>query len=169
MCLAILFTFVHFFLKGVNLHHFCLNRIMDPIIERVMCFLCQKENIKIRDQATKLDSLGNFVPLYFSLTWTFLLSLLSGAVVVPENYVFQYFLKYGIGYWICLFSGYNSRRIYKIIHVHMLSHEKDYIQSYSAQIAVNVKNLCFFSLIQITIQNCNLYSNFLKLLKNRVF
>ena len=133
-----------------------------------MCFLCQKGNIKICDRATKLDSLGNFVPLYFSLTWTFLLPLLSRAVVVPENYLFQYFLKYGIGYWNCLFSGYNSRRIYKITHVHMLSHEKDYIQSYSVQIAVNVKNLCFFSLIQITTQNCNLYSNFLKLLKNRV-
>ena len=51
----------------------------------------------------------------------------------------------------------------------MLRHEKDYIQLYSVQIAVNVKNLCFFSLIQITAQNCNLYSNFLKLLKNRVF
>ena len=134
-----------------------------------MCFLCQKENIKICDRATKLDSLGNFVPLYFFLTWTFLLPLLSGAVVVPENYIFQSFFKYGIGYWNCLFSGYNSRRIYKIIHVHMLSHKKDYIQSYSAQIAVNVKNLCFFSLIQITTQNCNLYSYFLKLLKNRVF
>ena len=33
--------------------------------------------------------------------------------------------------------------------VHMLSHKKDYRQSYSAQIAVNVKNLCIFSLIQI--------------------
>ena len=40
---------------------------------------------------------------------------------MPENYVFQYVLKYGIGYWNCLFSEYNSRRIYKIIHVHMLS------------------------------------------------
>ena len=135
-----------------------------------MCFLCQKGNIKICDRATKLDSLGNFVPLYFSLTWTFLLPLLSGAVVVRENYVFQYFLKYGIGYWNCLFSGYNSRRIYKIIHVHMLiSHEQDYIQSYSAQIAVSLISSNFFSLIQITTQNCNLYSNFLKLLKNRVF
>ena len=95
-----------------------------------MCFLCQKGNIKIRDRSTKLDSLRYFVPLYFSLTWTFLLPLLSGAVVVPENYVFQYFLKYGIGYWNCLFSGYNSRRIYKIMHVHMLSHKKDYIQAY---------------------------------------
>ena len=95
-----------------------------------MCFLCQKGNIKICDRTTKLDSLRNFVPLYFSLTWTFLLPLLSGAVVVPENYVFQYFLKYGTGYWNCLFSGYNSRRIYKIMHVHMLNHRKDYIQAY---------------------------------------
>ena len=94
------------------------------------CFLCQKGNIKICNRATKLDSLGNFVPLYFSLTWTILLPLLSGAVVVPENYVFQCVLKYGIGYWNCLFSGYNSRRIYKIINVHMLSHKKDYIQAY---------------------------------------
>ena len=95
-----------------------------------MCFRCQKGNITICDRVTKLDSLGHFLPLYFSLTWTFLLPLLSGAVVVPENYVFQYFLKYGIGYWNCLFSGYNSRRIYKIINVRMLSHKKDYIQAY---------------------------------------
>ena len=95
-----------------------------------MCFLCQKGNIKICDRATKLDSLGNFVLSYFSLTYTFLLPLLSGAVVVPENYVFQYFLKYGIGYWNCLFCGFNPRRIYKIINVHMLSHKKDYIQAY---------------------------------------
>ena len=54
-----------------------------------MCFLCQKENIKICDRATKLDALGNFVPLYFSLTWTFLLPLFAGAVVVLENPVFQ--------------------------------------------------------------------------------
>ena len=40
-----------------------------------------------------------------------------------ENYVFQQFLTYGIGYWNCLFSGYISRRIYKIINVHMLSHK----------------------------------------------
>ena len=33
-------------------------------------------------------------------------------------------------YWNCLFSGYISRRIYKIINVHMLSHKKDYIQAY---------------------------------------
>ena len=90
-------------------------------------FLCQKGNIKICDRATKLDSLGNFVPLYFSPTWTFLLPLLSGAVVVPENFLFQYFLKYSIGHWNCLFSGYNSRRIYKIIHVHMLSHKLEII------------------------------------------
>ena len=32
-----------------------------------------------------------------------------------------------IGYWNCLFSGYISRRIYKII---MLSHKKNYIQPY---------------------------------------
>ena len=54
-----------------------------------MCFLCQKGNIKICDRATKLDALGNFVPLYFSLTWTFLLPLSPGAVVVLENTVFQ--------------------------------------------------------------------------------
>ena len=47
-----------------------------------------------------------------------------------ENSVFQKILKYGIGYWNCLFSGYISRRIYKIINVLMQSHKKDYIQAY---------------------------------------
>ena len=130
-----------------------------------MCFLCQKGNIKICDRATKLDS---FTLIFLPNVDIFTAASLR-AVVVPENYVFRYFLKYGIGYWNCLFSGYNSRRIYKIIHVHMLSHKKDYIQSYSAQIAVNVKNVCSFSLIQLTTQDGNLYSNFLTLLKNRVF
>ena len=133
-----------------------------------MCFLCQKGNIKICDRATKLDSLGNFVPLYFSLTWDIFIaaSLRSCSRARKLGFSVLFEIWY---YWNCLFSGYNSRRIYKIIHVHMLSHEQNYIQSYSAQIAVNVKNLCFFCLIQIPTQNCNLYSNFLKLLKNRVF
>ena len=56
-----------------------------------MCFLCQKGNIKICDRATKLDALGNFVPLYFSLTWTFLLPLFPGAVVVLESLFFSNF------------------------------------------------------------------------------
>ena len=36
----------------------------------------------------KLDSLGNFVPLYFSLWWTFLVPFFSGAIVEIENSVF---------------------------------------------------------------------------------
>ena len=51
-------------------------------------FLCQEGNIKICDRAMKLDSIGNFVPLYFSLKWTFLLPLFPGAVVELENSVF---------------------------------------------------------------------------------
>ena len=35
----------------------------------------------------KFDSLGNFVPLYFSPTWTFLLPLFLGAIVELENSV----------------------------------------------------------------------------------
>ena len=31
-----------------------------------------------------LDSLGNFVPLYFSLTWTFLILVVPGAIVELE-------------------------------------------------------------------------------------
>ena len=122
----------HFKLRngGLNCKLCAKRKLSHSDVNSYMCFLCQKGNIKICERARKLDSLGNFVPLYFSLTWTFLLPLLSGAVVVPENYVFQYFLKYGISYWNCLFSGYNSRKIYKIIHVHMLSHKKDYIQEY---------------------------------------
>ena len=41
-----------------------------------------------------------------------------------ENSVSQQFLKYDIGCWNCLFSGYISRRIYKIINVHKLSHKR---------------------------------------------
>ena len=53
-------------------------------------FLVKKETIKfVHDQATKLDALGNFVPLCFFLTWTFLLPLFPGVVVVLENSVFQ--------------------------------------------------------------------------------
>ena len=58
-----------------------------------MCFLCQKGNITICDRATKVDALGNFVPLYFSLTWTFLLPLFPGAVVVLENSFLSNFRK----------------------------------------------------------------------------
>ena len=39
-------------------------------------------NIKICDRAMKLDALGNFVPLYFSLHFNFLLPLFPGAIVV---------------------------------------------------------------------------------------
>ena len=37
----------------------------------------------------KLDALGNFVPLYFSLNFNFLLPLVSGAIVELENSVFE--------------------------------------------------------------------------------
>ena len=40
-----------------------------------------------------LESLRNFVPLYFSLRCTFLLSLFPGAIVEQENSVFSNFLK----------------------------------------------------------------------------
>ena len=53
-------------------------------------FFVENETLyKICDRATKLDSLGNFVLLYFSLRFTFPLSLFPGAVVVLENSVFQ--------------------------------------------------------------------------------
>ena len=41
----------------------------------------------------KLDALGNFVPLYFSLNFNFLLPLFPGAIVELENSVFEEFLK----------------------------------------------------------------------------
>ena len=47
------------------------------------------KNIRICDRPTKLDSLGNLVPLYFSLKFTFLLPLFPGAIVELENSVFQ--------------------------------------------------------------------------------
>ena len=53
------------------------------------CVFFLKNDIKICDRATKLDSLGNFVPLHFSLRFTFLLWPFSGAVVELENSVFQ--------------------------------------------------------------------------------
>ena len=50
-------------------------------------------------------------------------------------------------YWNCLFSEYNSRRIYncKILNVHMLDHKKDYIVTsiLSANYNKSSKNLCF--------------------------
>ena len=50
----------------------------------------------------------------------------------------------------CLFSGYISRRVYKIINVHMLSHKKEYLQAFKLKLQYIFKNLCFLSLIQIT-------------------
>ena len=66
---------------------FCVKRKLSHSDENTSVFFVK--NIKICDRATKLDSLGNFVPLYFSLKFTFLLPLFSGAVVVLENYAFQ--------------------------------------------------------------------------------
>ena len=37
----------------------------------------------------KLDALGNFAPLYFSLKFNFLLPFFPGAIVELENYVFE--------------------------------------------------------------------------------
>ena len=37
----------------------------------------------------KLDALGNYVPLYFSLNFNFLLPLVPGAIVELENSVFE--------------------------------------------------------------------------------
>ena len=37
----------------------------------------------------KLDALGNFVSLYFSLNFDFLLPLFPGAIVEPEISVFE--------------------------------------------------------------------------------
>ena len=73
-----------------------------------MCFLCQKGNIKICDRAIKLVALRNFVPLYISLTWTFLLPFFPGAVVVLENSVFQSFQKITIQ--ITILCGYLNQR-----------------------------------------------------------
>ena len=57
----------------------------------------------------KLDALGNFVPLYFSLNFNFLLPLFPGAIVELENSVFEEFLKITIQIYtnIC---GYLDRR-----------------------------------------------------------
>ena len=57
----------------------------------------------------KLDALGNFVPLYFSLNFNFLLPLFPGAIVELENSVFESFLKITIQIYtnIC---GYLDRR-----------------------------------------------------------
>ena len=35
-----------------------------------------------------------------------------------------------LSYWNCLFTGYLSRKSYKTINVHMISHKKDCIQAY---------------------------------------
>ena len=52
-----------------------------------------------------LNSLGNFVPLYFSPTWTFLLPLFPGAVVELESSVFlvisqNYYTNYKHLVWL---------------------------------------------------------------------
>ena len=44
-------------------------------------FFVKNETLKFEiERSTKLGSLGNFVPLYFSLRFTFLLPLFPGAV-----------------------------------------------------------------------------------------
>ena len=65
-------------------------------------------NIKLCDRATELDALKNFVPLYFPLTWTFLLPLFPGAAVGLENSVFQQFQK--ITVQITILCGYLDQR-----------------------------------------------------------
>ena len=59
----------------------CAKRKLSHSDVNTCVFFCQKGNIKLCDRATKLDALRNFVPLYFSLTSTFLLPLFPGAVV----------------------------------------------------------------------------------------
>ena len=66
----------------------CAKRKLSHSDVNTRVFFVKKETLKF-DRATKLDALVNFVPLYFSLTWTFLLPLFPGAVVVLENSVFQ--------------------------------------------------------------------------------
>ena len=57
----------------------------------------------------------------------------------------------------------------KIINVQILSHKEDIYKYIKLTLQYIFKNLCFLSLIQTTTLNvCNLYSNFKKLLKNRV-
>ena len=54
--------------------------------ENAYVFFVKKETC---DRAMKLDALGNFVPLYFSLNLNFLLPLFPGAIVELENSVFE--------------------------------------------------------------------------------
>ena len=57
----------------------CVKRKLLRSDENAHVFFVKKE---------ALNSLGNFVPLYFSPTWTFLLPLFPGAVVELESSVF---------------------------------------------------------------------------------
>ena len=66
----------------------CAKRKLSHSDVNTCIFFVKNEKIKFV-RATKLDSLGNFVALHFSLSFTFLLPLFSGAVVVLENSVFQ--------------------------------------------------------------------------------
>ena len=59
------------------------------ILTKMRVFSLLKRKIKICDRAMKLDSLGNCVPLYFSLNFT--LPLFAGAIVELGNSVFCYF------------------------------------------------------------------------------
>ena len=73
----------------------CVKRKLSHSDENAYVFLCSNRNIKNCDRATKLDALGNFVPLYFSLRlwFTFQSPLFPGAIVELENSVFQQLLK----------------------------------------------------------------------------
>ena len=86
----------------------CAKRKLSHSHVNTCVFFVKKETLKFCDRATKLDALGNFVPLYFSLTWTFLLPLFPGAVVVLENSVFQQFQKITIQ--ITILCGYLDQR-----------------------------------------------------------
>ena len=57
----------------------------------------------------KLDALANFVPLYFSRNFNFLLPLFPGAIVELENSVFELFLKITIQIYTSI-CGYLDRR-----------------------------------------------------------
>ena len=73
----------------------CAKRKLLHSDENAYVFFVKKETLKL-----KLDSLANFVPLYFSLRWTFLLTLFSGAIItrarklcfllISENYYTNY-------------------------------------------------------------------------------
>ena len=64
----------------------------------------------------KLDSLGNFVPLYFSLRWTFLLPLFPGALAIVE--LENYYTNYKHLVW--LFGSKKENIIFLKVYCNML-------------------------------------------------